>query len=148
MGELALAFAAHGAVMLACVAGAMLLPRVASAPRDLARSPLAQLRAGVTNPVLLLLALAAALPNMVSYGTSLVAAGWLAKTHGVSLAASAGIVAGAKILAVLAGSTVTGALLARAMRPCACLPRWPPWARWRRRCSSCRPARWQRRWPG
>ncbi|NKJ44425.1 MFS transporter [Novosphingobium sp. SG720] len=112
-----LAFAAHGAVMLACVAGAMLLPRVASAPRDLARSPLAQLRAGVTNPVLLLLALAAALPNMVSYGTSLVAAGWLAKTHGVSLAASAGIVAGAKILAVLAGSTVTGALLARAMRP-------------------------------
>lgn len=112
-----LAFAAHGAVMLACVAGAVLLPRVASAPRDLARSPLAQLRAGVTNPVLLLLALAAALPNMVSYGTSLVAAGWLAKTHGVSLAASAGIVAGAKILAVLAGSTVTGALLARAMRP-------------------------------
>ncbi|MDF0542979.1 MFS transporter [Sphingobium sp. H39-3-25] len=112
-----LAFAAHGAVMLACVAGAMLLPRVASAPRALALSSLAQLRAGVTNPVLLLLALALALPNMVSYGTSLVAAGWLANAHGVSLAASAGIVAGAKILAVLAGSTVTGALLARAMRP-------------------------------
>lgn len=112
-----IAFVAHGVVMLACVAGVVLLPRVASAPRDLTRSPLAQLRAGVTNPVLLLLALSAALPNMVSYGTSLVAAGWLAETHGVSLAASAGIVAGAKIVAVLTGSTVTGILLARAMAP-------------------------------
>lgn len=111
------AFAAHGAVMLACVAGAALLPRAARAPGTAPRSPLMQLRAGVTNPVLLLLALAAALPNMVSYGTSLVAAGWLARAHDVSLAASAGIVAGAKILAVLAGSTVTGALLARAVRP-------------------------------
>nr|WP_281384425.1 MFS transporter [Novosphingobium flavum] len=112
-----IAFAAHGVVMLACALGAVVLPQVASAARRDGLTPFARLKMGLSSPVLLLLALAAALPNMISYGTSLVAAGYLAQTRGVSLAASAGIVAGAKIIAVLAGSTVTGALLARRTAP-------------------------------
>lgn len=111
------AFVAHGAVMLGCGLGALALPQVAAPARGEPGAAWRNLKLGLSNPVLLLLALAAALPNMVSYGTSLVAAGYLAQTRGVSLAASAGIVAGAKIVAVLAGSTVTGALLARKAPP-------------------------------
>ncbi|WP_066552377.1 MFS transporter [Croceicoccus bisphenolivorans] len=117
-GDWRFAFVAHGVVMLVCALGAVLLPHVTSiASSGESESAFSRLKLGISSPILLLLALAAALPNMVSYGTSLVATGYLAETRGVSLAASASIVAGAKIIAVLAGSTVTGALLARQTAP-------------------------------
>ena len=59
-----------------------------------------------------------ALPNAIAYGTSLAAPSYLAKTDGVSIAASAGAVAAAKIIALLIGGLITGQILAR---------RSPPW---------------------
>jgi len=59
------------------------------------------------------LGLAVGLPNGIAYGTSLVAPSYLARLHDVSLAASSGAVAGAKVVALLLGGIVTGHLLAR-----------------------------------
>jgi predicted MFS family arabinose efflux permease len=59
------------------------------------------------------LGLAVGLPNGIAYGTSLVAPSYLARLHGVSLAASSGAVAGAKIAALLLGGIITGYVLAR-----------------------------------
>jgi MFS family permease len=63
------------------------------------------------------LGLAVGLPNGIAYGTSLVAPSYLARLHDVSLAASSGAVAGAKIAALLLGGIVTGHLLARHQAP-------------------------------
>lgn len=119
-GRWRVAFEMHGLAMLLCALGALFLPRPAALAAMRAKvgpSALALLRQGISSPLVLLLGLASALPNMISYGTSLVAAGYLARTQGVSLAASASIVAVSKIVAVLAGSTVTGALLTRRVAP-------------------------------
>jgi predicted MFS family arabinose efflux permease len=113
------AIAIHGAFMAACAVGAIALPHVALIPGQGAspRERLAGLFAGLRRPPILMLGVAMAMPAMISYGTSLAAATYLAKVHGVSLAASASIVAVAKIAAVLLGGTVTGALLARDFPP-------------------------------
>ncbi|TCM41505.1 MFS transporter [Novosphingobium sp. ST904] len=109
----------HGAFMALCAAGSFALPHVAliRARGASAREKLASLFAGLRHPAILMLGLAMAMPAMISYGTSLAAATYIAKVHGVSLAASASIVAVAKIAAVLLGGTVTGALLTRDFPP-------------------------------
>ncbi|MCI4589579.1 MFS transporter [Sphingobium sp. BYY-5] len=109
----------HGAFMLVCAAGSIILPHVPliRGQGASAREKLTSLFAGLRHPPILMLGLAMAMPAMISYGTSLAAATYLARVHGVSLAASASIVAVAKIAAVLLGGTVTGALLARDFPP-------------------------------
>jgi predicted MFS family arabinose efflux permease len=64
---------------------------------------------------LLRLALAAAIPNAISYGTSLVTPSYFADVHHVSLAASASSVAFAKIFAMMLGGVVVGHLLVRGL---------------------------------
>ncbi|MDE1145782.1 MAG: MFS transporter [Azospirillaceae bacterium] len=114
-----LAPALHGAFMVVCCVGTLFLPRVAPRTAEGApvREQIARLFAALRHKDVLLLAVSTAMPSMISYGTSLVAATYLAKVHGVSLAASASIVAVAKIAAVLLGGTVTGTLLARDFPP-------------------------------
>ncbi len=111
--------ALHGAFMLICAVCAFALPHVPAMVKHsaTAREKLAALFAGLRHPPVFLLGIAMAMPAMISYGTSLAAPTYLAKVHGVSLAASASIVAIAKIVAVLLGGTVTGALLSREFPP-------------------------------
>lgn len=81
-----------------------------------ARSERGHWREGMSllaDPVLWRLSLAIALPNGLSYGVSLVAPSYLARSHGVGLELSSGAVAAAKIVAMLLGGIVTGHLLAR-----------------------------------
>jgi predicted MFS family arabinose efflux permease len=68
----------------------------------------------IRDPRVLRLALAVALPNAVSYGTSLAAPSYLARVHDLSLAASSATVAFAKIAALIVGSISMGYLLSRA----------------------------------
>lgn len=114
-----LAILLHGAFMLLCALASPLLPYVAPIRRAApgARTPLANLLEGLRRRRVVMLGVASAMPSMISYGTSLAAATYIAKVHGVSLAASASIVAVAKIVAVLLGSTITGNLLARNVPP-------------------------------
>ncbi|EIZ77876.1 hypothetical protein WSK_3547 [Novosphingobium sp. Rr 2-17] len=113
------AIAMHGAFMAVCAISAFALPHVAllASKGVTAREKLASLFAGLRHPQVLMLGIAMAMPSMISYGTSLAAPTYLAKVHGVSLAASASIVAIAKVAAVLLGGTVTGALLIRDFPP-------------------------------
>lgn len=113
--------AAHGLAMLALAAlAALLLPPVAQVQAE-AGEPLgariARLFVVVHDPAARRLALTLVMPNMISYGTSLVAVTYLSRVHGVSLAASATTVAVAKIAAMLLGGTIMGALLARDVPP-------------------------------
>lgn len=59
------------------------------------------------------LAIAVALPNAISYGTSLVAPSYLAEVYDLSVAASSSTVAFAKIFAMIVGGLAMGHLLAR-----------------------------------
>lgn len=81
--------------------------------------PLRQMLGAFREPLILRLGIAVALPNAVSYGTSLAAPAHLAGTYHVSLATSATAVAVAKIIALLIGSIAMGYLLARSKRPTA-----------------------------
>ena len=56
-----------------------------------------------------------ALPNALSYGTSLAAPSYLARVHEISLATSSATVALAKIVAMVVGGLSMGYLLSRAM---------------------------------
>ncbi|SFG00521.1 Predicted arabinose efflux permease, MFS family [Novosphingobium sp. CF614] len=113
------ALALHGALMALCAAASIALPHVPvlRSHGRTTRAKLAALFAGLRHPPILMLGFAMAMPAMISYGTSLAAPTYLARVHGVSLAASASIVAVAKIVAVLLGGTLTGALLARDFPP-------------------------------
>jgi predicted MFS family arabinose efflux permease len=66
-------------------------------------------------PRALRLGIAVALPNALSYGTSLVAPSYLARVHGLSLAASSATVAFAKIAAMVIGGLSMGYLLSRSV---------------------------------
>ncbi|MCQ8280115.1 MFS transporter [Acetobacteraceae bacterium KSS8] len=116
------AMLAHvGLALLVCVAGILMLPaarrddpsvsesrpRVRLVPLPLVRRYWSVFRLG----------LAIALPNGIAYGTSIVAPSYLARIDGVSLASSAGAVAGAKIAALLLGGLVTGQILAGRLHP-------------------------------
>jgi len=66
-------------------------------------------------PRALRLGLAVALPNALSYGTSLAAPSYLARVHDLSLATSSATVAFAKIVAMVIGGLSMGYLLSRAV---------------------------------
>jgi predicted MFS family arabinose efflux permease len=115
------ALVAHGLLMLALGLTAIFrLPRVgrvATISGESARVRLARLFVAVRDPLAVRLAVAIAMPNMISYGTSLIAVTYISRIHGVSLAASATTVAVAKIVAMLLGGTVMGSLLANGVAP-------------------------------
>lgn len=61
------------------------------------------------------LAIAVALPNVVSYGTSLAAPSYLARVHHLTIGTSSTAVATAKIVAMIVGGLSIGQLLSRAI---------------------------------
>ncbi len=115
------ALVTHGLLMLALGLAAIFLlpqvPRVATTSGESARTRIARLFVAVRDPAAVRLAVAIAMPNMISYGTSLIAVTYISRVHGVSLAASATTVAVAKIVAMLLGGTVMGSLLANGFAP-------------------------------
>jgi predicted MFS family arabinose efflux permease len=115
------ALVAHGLLMLAMgLAALFVLPqvsRIATILGESTRTRIARLFVAVRDPAAVRLAVAIAMPNMISYGTSLIAVTYISRVHGVSLAASATTVAVAKIVAMLLGGTVMGSLLANGVAP-------------------------------
>jgi predicted MFS family arabinose efflux permease len=115
------ALVAHGLLMLALGLAAIFLlpqvPRIATLSGESARTRIARLFVAVRDPAAVRLAVAIAMPNMISYGTSLIAVTYISRVHGVSLAASATTVAVAKIVAMLLGGTVMGSLLVNGVAP-------------------------------
>jgi predicted MFS family arabinose efflux permease len=107
-----------GLVALAFVALLMFVPRVAAAggrPRDSFGETFARVWGVVREPRALRLGIAVALPNAVSYGTSIAAPAYLARVHHLSMASSSATVAFAKIVAMIIGGTSMGYLLSRAV---------------------------------
>ncbi len=115
------ALVAHGLLTLALgLVAIALLPKVrkvATMADESVRTRLTRLFVAVRDPAAVRLSVAIAMPNMISYGTSLIAVTYLSRVHGVSLAASATTVAVAKIVAMLLGGTVMGSLLVRGVAP-------------------------------
>lgn len=122
-GNWSAAFQIHGGLLLVNWLFALwLLPRqTVPAPTPAAGVPagsaLRSMLAALREPRVMLLGIAVALPNAVSYGTSLAAPAYLARLYHVSLAASASAVAAAKIVALIIGSITMGYLLSRNTRP-------------------------------
>lgn len=105
-----------GLLVVALLLNALILPSVhaSAAPRaQTASASFGSLLSVFRNVPLIRLAIAIAIANCISYGTSLVAPSYLAQTHHISLASSAGSVAFAKIFAMTVGGLVMGHLLAR-----------------------------------
>lgn len=105
---------AHAALMaLAAAAALALLP----APRTAGGVSIAEQLRGFARvfaePRVLRLALTAAIPCALSYGTSLVAPAYLAEAHGVAMGVSATGVAAVKGVAMALCGLATGAVLAR-----------------------------------
>jgi predicted MFS family arabinose efflux permease len=101
-----------GLMALAAIGAASLLPVLPSAEGVSLADPLRSL-AGVFEPKVLRLALTAAIPCALSYGTSLVAPAYLAQAHGVAMGESATGVAVMKGVAMALCGLASGALLAR-----------------------------------
>ena len=119
VGDWRMALLVHAGLMaLAFIALVLFLPRVvavAGEPRDSFRETFARVWSVVREPRALRLGLAVALPNAVSYGTSLSAPAYLARVHHLSMASSSATVAFAKIVAMIVGGTSMGYLLSRAV---------------------------------
>jgi predicted MFS family arabinose efflux permease len=110
----------HGALMaLVLVALAVWMPTVASSrPPSPGLGPrLAGMLSVFREPRALRLGLAVALPNALSYGTSLAAPSYLARVHHLSLATSTASVALAKLAAMIIGGLCMGYLLSRDVAP-------------------------------
>ena len=112
----------HGALMAA--AWVLLLLRVPAlepatnpSQQESVRVKLTRLLAVFREPRVLRLALAVALPNAVSYGTSLSAPAYLARVNHLSIATSSASVASAKLAAVIVGGVSMGLLLSRQIKP-------------------------------
>lgn len=118
-GDWRTALRVHAALMAVMVVTlARWLPRVEQGSRrqtDSVRNTLVQMFRILREPRALRLGLAVALPNALSYGTSLVAPSYLARVHDLSLAASSTAVAFAKIAAMIIGGVSMGYLLSRAV---------------------------------
>jgi predicted MFS family arabinose efflux permease len=84
--------------------------------RESLREALTRMLDIVREPRALRLGLAVALPNAVSYGTSIAAPSYLARVHHLSIASSSATVAFAKIAAVVIGGLSMGHLLSRTSR--------------------------------
>jgi predicted MFS family arabinose efflux permease len=116
-GDWRVALRVHAVIMaLMVVVMARYLPHLTSSgTREPARKTLAQMLAILREPRALRLGLAVALPNALSYGTSLAAPSYLARVHDLSLAASSATVAFAKIAAMVIGGVSMGYLLSRSV---------------------------------
>lgn len=119
-GHWQVALRIHAAlVALAVVAMVRLTPRVERAGEsqaNVSRRTFSHIIEVLRDVRVLRLALAVALPNAVSYGTSLAAPSYLARTHELSLAVSSTAVAFAKIAALVIGGVSMGYLLSRAVK--------------------------------
>jgi predicted MFS family arabinose efflux permease len=118
-GDWRVALRVHAVIMaLMVVVMARYLPHLsggAGGAREPARKILAQMLGILREPRALRLGLAVALPNALSYGTSLAAPSYLARVHDLSLAASSATVAFAKIAAMVIGGISMGYLLSRSV---------------------------------
>lgn len=119
-GDWRTALMVHAALMaLSYVALFAYLPRVTlglGQSRDSLRETLKRMLGVLREPRALRLGIAVALPNAVSYGTSLAAPSYLANVNHLSIAASSATVACAKIVAMIIGGLSMGYLLSRAVR--------------------------------
>jgi predicted MFS family arabinose efflux permease len=118
-GNWSLAFQIHAALLLLWLLVSFLTLPPDAAPisgAPAAESPLAGIAASLRERAVIGLGIAVALPNAVSYGTSLAAPAHLARLYNVSLALSATAVATAKIIALVIGSLAMGYLLSRSRR--------------------------------
>jgi predicted MFS family arabinose efflux permease len=120
-GSWRVALIVHGALLaIALVTLLLCVPTVSSGTgetRDSFRQSIARMLSIVREPRAIRLGIAVALPNAVSYGTSIAAPSYLARVHHLSIAASSASVAGAKLSAMIIGGLSMGYLLSRAVRP-------------------------------
>ena len=111
----------HAALMAAAfVALLLFVPDIrapASQVSETLRQKIARLLSVFREPRALRLAVAVALPNAVSYGTSLSAPAYLARVNHLSIATSSASVALAKLTAMIIGGLSMGYLLSRAVAP-------------------------------
>lgn len=111
----------HAALFVACfVALLLLVPKIQSSissTRDTLRQSVGRMLGIFREPRAIRLGIAVALPNAVSYGTSLAAPSYLARVHHLSIATSSASVAVAKLAAMIIGGLSMGYLLSRAVRP-------------------------------
>ena len=118
-GNWRMALLVHAGLMgSAFVALLIFVPRVAAVadePRDSFGETFARVWSVVREPRALRLGIAVALPNAVSYGTSISAPAYLARVHHLTMASSSATVAFAKIVAMIIGGTSMGYLLSRAV---------------------------------
>jgi predicted MFS family arabinose efflux permease len=115
-GHWRVALLLHAAIMaLMCLGLLLLLPQVRGTPgeRGSLRSTVTEMFGILRQPRALRLGIAVALPNAVSYGTSLAAPAYLAREHHLSIAASSATVALAKITAMIIGGLSMGYVLSR-----------------------------------
>jgi predicted MFS family arabinose efflux permease len=119
-GDWHTAFLTHaGMLAVAFIVLFIFVPQVdsvAGAPREPLRQTLGRMLSILREPRALRLGLAVALPNAVSYGTSIAAPSYLARVHHLSIASSSATVALAKIAAVVIGGVSMGQLLSRTER--------------------------------
>ena len=106
-----------GLLLLATLFALVALPAVQPLPAGETarreRLTLSGLLAIFRDRAVVLLAIAIAIPNAISYGTSLITPSYFAEAHNISLAASATAVALGKILAMMTGGVIIGQLLSR-----------------------------------
>jgi MFS family permease len=119
-GAWRLALLTQATIMAAMlIALALGMPAISSAvqPAQAIGQRLAGMLSVFREPRALRLGLAVALPNALSYGTSLAAPSYLARVHHLSLATSSASVALAKLTAMIIGGLSMGYLLSRAVAP-------------------------------
>jgi len=119
-GAWRLAMLTHAAVLLlVLLALAMWMPAIASVSQrtQTLKERLAGMFSLFREPRALRLGVAVALPNALSYGTSLSAPSYLARVHHLSLATSSASVALAKLTAMIIGGLSMGYLLSRRVAP-------------------------------
>jgi MFS family permease len=110
----------HAALFAICfVALLLFVPLIQSSvgTRESLRQSLGRMLGIFREPRAIRLGIAVALPNAVSYGTSLAAPSYLARVHHLSIATSSASVAIAKLAAMIIGGLSMGYLLSRAVRP-------------------------------
>jgi predicted MFS family arabinose efflux permease len=120
-GNWRMALLVHGALLaIALVTLLLSVPAVHSdtgEARDSLRQSVARMMGIVRESRAIRLGIAVALPNAVSYGTSIAAPSYLARIHHLSIATSSASVAVAKLSAMIIGGLSMGYLLSRAVRP-------------------------------
>ncbi len=120
VGAWRLALLTHAALMIfGLIALAIWMPAISGARQPSQRfgRRMAGMLGVFREPRAVRLGLAVALPNALSYGTSLAAPSYLARVHHLSLATSTASVALAKLTALIIGGLCMGYLLSRAVAP-------------------------------